>query len=307
MCVISIIEDNCYQKWTLGLAIPNFCQKSHIPYIQYHIDKLRQRTISGFDGKCVLMVDAAFLQPIGTIQFIRSKCPKAKIVVFGSDTIEYIACNKNEFNGIEEVYLFLETMDEAVKYYTDREIRSDHWIWSFSEAFIQDIKTEEINKELDVCCLLRVMTEYRRELVDGLSKRYKTLFSDGKYAGGIATNQKDEIVNLYNKTNIILGTTSPAATKNRTMKGFRDFIAPFCGSLLIYDNHPQVMKRYFANQEVDFYDYNSLDTLSRLIDNILSLNKNQYREKVNFQKECFKKHSLEKQLKVIFDKYDLWT
>lgn len=308
--IYSVVEDNCYQRWTLGLAIPNFCIQNNLRYHQYHINQLRNYQIETNNNKSIFIIDAAFLQQLGVIKHIRQRVPNSKIVVLGSDSIDFINQDKNEFDGIEEVDLFLDTMEETVKYYKQKQIKSDLWIWSYSEYLTEHIKVDiSPSKELDVCCLLRVITEYRRQLSQNLLSKHKCLFGNGEYGGGIAIADDKiyDIAELYNHSRIVLGTTSPACTKARTMKGFRDFLAPFYHSLLIYDNHPQILSRYFPNGEVDIYEYEDIHSLYNVIDNIRSMSRQQYCDRIRYQKECFEKKSIEKQLKILFDKYDLWV
>lgn len=307
MRVYHVIEDSCYQNFALGLAIPNFCFQNNIECRTYHLSEFLKNIEEDNSKDNVFIVEAAFVKRLGSAKKIKDKIPHGKLIVLGGDSIQYLPLY--EYSNAEVVDYHLDTMQDVVRHYQWCQINSDIWVISFSEEFVRDVQYDKNRKIIDATCLMEISNDYRKSLVNSfLDGKYNVFWGNNKFCGGkVATDDfKDHLILLYNISSCIIGTTSPSWTTMRTMKGFRDCIAPFFGSILIYDNHLQIVNNnYIPNEFLPIYDYDDFSSLHALIEEIK--NKKDYYDFVEYQKESFMKISLEKQIKSWFDRYELWN
>lgn len=305
-----VTEKKCYHKYSTAMAIDNFCKINNIKNKPYTLEDFKNHNIEKDESSNILFIaDAAFLKCANGTNFIKEKMPHAKIIVIGSDSIGYLHTGIDEFPGIENVYLYLDTMRWVVDHYTSKGILSDIYFWSYSEKYIEnaDIDIDYEKKKYDTVCLMSCNKNYRVLLSQFLLSRCPSYISNESYSGGTLNYNENtlrqDIINLYQSSWTVLGTTSPAWSDTRTMKGFRDFLAPFFGSLLIYDNHPQILEEYNINNCIPIYDYENFNTILELIEKIKTKD---YKELVENQKKEFKNFSIEEQLKKLFNKYDFF-
>jgi hypothetical protein len=109
---------------------------------------------------------------------------------------------------------------------------------------------------------------YRAEMTKYIKECGYT-FSQG---GGTGHNDGnlEKIYRKYISSWFTLGTTShnrPELTKEGTMKGFRDWIGPILNSLLIYDNHPNIIK-LFPVDYIPLYSYGKFDEILNIVDQL---------------------------------------
>lgn len=301
----NVVENALYQKYTHGFAFQNFCTQCKIQHCEYTLDDFKNRNLIQDKNKNVIfVVDAAFCKIYNfSLYELKRYIPNGKIIVFGSDTIYYLSnMNTHEISNVEMCDLYLDTMVDVVDYYNKIGINSDLWKWSFSELYLSQLikNNQEINKTIDCFSLMSDYPDYRKYLKYYLDNKNINFIISGNKTGW----DNKSICQAYGESYCILGSTSPSWTGNiRTMKGYRDYIAPFLNSILIYDNHPQIEKLYFNNDIVPKYDYNNLESIIELINKIKQMSKLDYNNLLQIQKEHFKYDSLEKQYYDLFIKH----
>lgn len=291
--------------YTTGMAIPSFAKQIEAECIQYSLSDFKRINVSQQDkDEAVWIVEAVYLRLSGlTPRSLKKLTPNAKIVTLGGDCIEYLdkctstpGCdqyNGFEFFGQREVDLHLDLLDEVVENYTNQGIKSDYWMWTISKNFIKQVvrNKPDIEKQRDVifCVAPQWNKGYRQKLLDHLNSENITWTLGGN--GHTDTNINGCLARYW-ACRISLGTTSPSWTRFRTMKGFRDWLAPFTNTILIYDNHPDVIKKY----PVPIYDYHDFEDCSNLIKKIVSLSDQEKIEILEKQKDWAWTHSIENQL-----------
>ena len=85
----------------------------------------------------------------------------------------------------------------------------------------------------------------------------------------------------------------------RSMKGFRDWIAPFCGTLLVYDNFPDILD---VGSFIPIYKYEDWNDAARIIKE-LKRSSYVYDLILKKQKQWALENTLEKQFIKIFEKH----
>lgn len=227
--------------------------------------------------------------------------PKSKMIALGSDSINFLP--KGEFDYIEDVNLFLDLLDEVVENYSkEKNIISDSWMWTLSDELADIIKIEMevdnlniLEKEFDYIFLADIKQEYRKNLIKYLQENNKKIY----YGGNHMNQDFSGLFKSYKKSKFTLGSTSPSWTSGRTMKGFRDWIGPLLGSLLIYDDHPDILRKYY---EAPTYKYEKFESILTLTD-ILERNKILYQKILLDQQKWALENTIDKQLEIILKKY----
>ena len=246
-----------------------------------------------------------------TVRNIRDRFPNAFVISLGSDSIPYLygfpsqgmmTFKDYEFNSPEDVDLHLDTLSEVIEKYSARGIKCGQWMWTASQAHLDELKQlykpiPLAKKEIGFYSLIAVKTPYRQKLREILSSQ------DVKSIIGPGHHNMDQIYRDYISSALIVGTTSGSWTPQRTMKGFRDWIAPTLGSVLVYDDHHDIRKT-FGNR-VWTYDYNKPEQLYDLLESIIGKNESQeynqarYDYILNLQREWIEANTIENQFQSI--------
>ena len=299
--IYHIVEPSCYQRLTNGLAIPEFARRNNIEHKTYSIeDFLSYKCDIDSSNNSIFFTESAFLRNNVTLKDVRKLVPNGKIVNIGSDTI--YSKDFEEISDIHEVDLWLDTMSCCVRHYNDIGIKAEKFRWTISESFVSEIEKFEYKnrKDVDFICLARQNSPYRKQLAG------KLLVNGyfGYWGTGTITSDLPDLGHIYNSCYVCIGTSSPAGNINiRSMKGFRDWIAPFFGTVLIYDKHIDMME---YDGYIDWYEYNSFESLSNLIIHYREMyhkENEKYQETLEEQKFIALEYSIEKQFQRIFDKY----
>ena len=302
MTIYHIVENQCYQRLTNGLAIPNFAEQIGVDCKTYHLDEFVSGRID-YDSSpdAVFITESAFFRNSGsfTPEDLRKKVPNGKIINLGSDSILFNTKKQDEFGDItlENFDIWLDTMPYCASYYKNKGFKTDLWDWTISEKYIEQINSTKLKwnvaKKYDYICLGNLNSPYRKILKESLDKEFNGCFGVGTISSDLVPLHK-----AYNECYVSLGTSSPAGSDPlRTMKGFRDWIAPFFGTVLIYDDFTPMMKH---KKVLPTYKYNSYDSLAETINSIKSLNRMKYLDLVQEQQEHIVSHTLEKQYHRIF-------
>jgi hypothetical protein len=310
--IYHIVENSCYQRLTNGLAIPNMAKQLGIECKTYSIYEFQNAIVDRDSSQdAVFIAESAFFRDsLLDARQLRRLIPNGKLINMASDSIYFTRKNDDEFYFLPEYFdLWLDTMEECKEYYQSKGLFADIWRWTISDKYIDLIDDylfnlqegfmyEPSKKEKDYVCLARLNSIYRQQLKHYLDEnRLKGTFG----TGALSSDLKD-LYELYNTAWVAIGTTSPAGQDDiRTMKGFRDWIAPFFGTVLVYDDHPEMN---WASSVLPRYDYNDFPDLKAFIIDVKhypDLSK-QYIKK---QKAFILNHTIEKQLINLFRKHSI--
>lgn len=256
----------------------------------------------------LFICEAVYLSPAFkniTIPQIKELYPNAKVVVLGSDTIYYTTTGTNhgyQINYPQDCDLFLETMYEPQAIYYRNQVRVDHWDWSISQWTIDYLEKFEPkswnNREYDFISVLSPHTiaredSYRNRMVKSIEDAGLTFTQGG--GNGMSDEDIDRLLQSYCNARVCLGTSSHDNPNFFGRKGFRDAIAPFLDSVLIYDDFEDVVKDYLVGGIMPMYGYGNFEELPWILE---YLNNNPTHRKfyIEKQKEFFRKNTIDIQL-----------
>ncbi len=264
---------------------------------EVHCNAMSRSILSNATGEIFLIIEAAYLQRCPHVNAIRQNLAISKIVVLGGDTVYSLP--KCEFNGCESVDLFLDLVAAASNAVSVLfRIPTAVWAWTPSRALLIAVKlyAEKIESaappRFKVVMLHSVHGDYRRTLVEHIEK---SGFVVEVGRGGGDTRSLSEIFLLYASSFAAIGTTSSSNSQScRSMKGFRDWIAPHLGALLIYDNYPDVLARFPCLT----YNYSDLSSLSDIIHSEYAQRTSSYfrQRMLESQKRWVERNTLDAQL-----------
>jgi len=307
MYIVDVIDPAEYSTVTVHFSLQDLCKKmdwEYVPVELWTAHKNNPPQPQRQHDKGIIVFAAARLK-IDRVKTsdLKAAYPTAKLVCLGSDTIWYLKgrsttgmvdrIKNTEFMTPYDCDLFLDLIDEVVDAYNSKGINSDTWMWSVSERLLNDFLSRprgEPTKDFIGLWHLNNMT--RHNIWHTIDRAGKTSIRSGQVNYNL-----DELFSAYASCRFTIGTTSPSwTTPYRTMKGFRDWIGPPCGSVLIYDNHPDILRKYTC---CPTYDYNRPDeiiTLAKTIDREAVL-----REQVQWAKD----YCIDKQFLRLFRKHKL--
>jgi len=252
---------------------------------------------------CLFIAESATLQRTH-LSRIKQCLPNSYVVILGSDTIHHgldPAKNPEVPGALEHVNLWLDLVSDVVESYRRSGLNAVLWHWTTSEYFVKELDSLTAQgynvlkgkKSVDLIGLFREDQSYRKWLWEGLRMNGASYIKGGD---GVSYEAR-KLHAAYSSALITLGTTSPSWTNCRTIKGFRDWIGPLCGSMLVYDNHPQIMREY-GNLIPFFYDYHKpVDTLTDIVNCVKnSMSAELYSRIVSNQADWVRENTIAKQL-----------
>lgn len=203
------------------------------------------------------------------------------------------------FNGIRnvawDVDLYIDPLTCMV-HDASKRWKSERIIWNVSSDIAEQMQNafEEKEKDADAICMCAPAEEgtIRDSIFKHLdSKSFKTL----RY---LNEHNLEAVVDLYSRSRVCLGTSSRAVDHlPRGSKGMRDWIAPLCGTPLIYDDYKEIVDMKI----VPTYEYRDWDEIIILTDS-LTRDEGLYSDIVKEQKKFSLENTLDKQLINIFNK-----
>jgi len=277
----------------------------------YTIDQqIREEIDHDSSPDAIFMFEPALLKhPHKTTKDIRRWFPNCKIVALSSEALTYkhgyqwwypenLTKEFEIYDGYE-VDLWLDINDEIVEDYRAKGLKVDTWEMTTSH-FLIDLYENRVRlpKTQDIISLMGHRNPYRNALIEFLSARYKCQF--GVHPDHADFNL-DHMYEQFSGSRIVLGTSSPCWWSQRSMKGFRDWIGPICGTVLIYDNYPDVLKKY---PTCPIYDYDKFETIVDRINELVN-NPEHYYAVLATQLSWIKENTIAIQLFNALTKYNI--
>jgi len=270
----SLIDPYPYSSLTVHEDYKVLAKRLGYEHKFYTIGQLQEEQVDHDSSPDTLFIfECALLKlPHKTTKDIKRWFPNCKIIALGSDSLTYKSGydwrypqnpSPYEIYDIHDVDLWLDINDEMVEDYAKLGLKTDWWENTTSHYMIEQYENRpRIDKTQDIISLIGHRNPYRNALVTFLESRYKCQF--GMHPSAADFNL-DHMYRDFSKSRIVLGTTSPCWWSNRSMKGFRDWLGPLCGTVLIYDDHPDVIRKY---NTCPIYKYDDFETISELFTEI---------------------------------------
>lgn len=262
--IYTIIDPYPYSQLTVHEDYKYLAKQLGYDHKFYTMDQIAKEQVDRDSNEGVLFIfECALLAQTGkTTKDIRRWYPNCKIVALSTDAIVHKP-GFEIFNPFE-IDLWLDTHSEIVEYYIRRGLVADIWEMTTSHYLIEQYEHRpRLSKTQDFICLIGHMNPYRNSLKRVLDTKYQCQWG---VHPSVADYNIDHVYESFSKSRIVLGSTSPSWSGIRTMKGYRDFLGPLCGTVLIYDNHPDVIKQFPICPLYDYDNFNSIiDLFERLI------------------------------------------
>ncbi len=264
------VELDSWHESRISTALRAVANRDSYKYIPVKREDLN--TIA-YSGDCVILAPAAAIK-MGKcrIDDLRKRCPLSKIIVFAGDSHYYLAGYENgapwELYDIQQGYeylypgevdLHLDLMQSVVDEYTRRGIRAASWDWSVCQHDIDDsLQYRGVTKDHNFIFLGNLCSQYRRIFTEVVKSNKYSIITSGMFP-------VEQTPRSYARADVCIGSTSPVfgndevhAKHVRSMKGARDWIAPFHNTVLIYDNFDEVVNRWHSTV---LYNYFSPSTI----------------------------------------------
>ena len=278
MKVTTIIDYTTPCLWTcLGKGVEGITKYLNIPVQTYERLALLYYDKPAVDEEDIILIIEAgivgvenqtYTHDITTLSILKEIFPNSKVVILSSDAIFYIDVRKEPQVDFKYVDLFLDVDPRCVEHYQKEGIKADLWMWTLSDwlfgcarGYYLTHKLDQYEKKYDFIGVYNqdsLTYGYRKNLLDYIKQNNLTFTSggcNGTYDGNLLN-----LFNHYGMSKITLGTTSHALHPDfHSFKGFRDWIGPVLGSMLIYDDFAQ-------NYYKDIIPYYNYKTFDRLID-----------------------------------------
>jgi hypothetical protein len=203
--------------------------------------------------------------------------------------------------------LHLEIMPQSLERFRDHKIEAELWMWTGSERLCEMAynfyKTHKHHNLYDFIGVygpssINNPNCWRHHAVLHIESKGMKFTNGG--GDGHGDKDFDRLFQHYMDSKFTLGTTShnrPELTRLGCMKGFRDWLGPLLGNVLIYDNHPNT-EIFNKDKIVPTYDYDNLDSMTDLA-NTLKEDKPKYTNYMLKQIDWAWENTIETQLLTI--------
>lgn len=285
---------------TYYCALHNIAEKYHLPYVEYGMRTLDNIMNFTFQlPECEDPVIFVTYHPNFGIEFkehILKKCPRAKIILTGSDTVYY----EVEDSLRMKPDVFIDTMEDQVEL-AKKVVPSEFLVWTLSEDIIQEIaEVPDAVRDLAGICLCQNSPDrntFFYRVMDKLDN------GENPIAWGLNQNDPQKIYKYFKRSKICIGYSGPSPgfgdDKKPSRKGMRDWLGVAAGCLFLQDDfHPLPVDIFPCYKYKDPIDCANM--MRFFIDrNIFS---NQI---IEYQQQWLKDNSMEKQLEKILLKNNL--
>jgi len=259
--LVTITDPYNYSRYTVARSYEALAGRLGWEHQPLEVGDVQARRIEPDSRPGVFVFETALIK-IGrmSVAEMRGYFPSCRAVALGGDTIWYMKggdhhgrrdllwdpANGMEFLSPYDCDLFLDLLDEVVEAYAAKGIRTDSWMWTTSGWMLDEMAARLAAgappKDRGFVALFKLDCEggpLRRDMLGTLEMAGLTGVKSGQVGWGL-----DELFHAYARSELTVGTTSPSWTRVRTMKGFRDWMGPEVGSLLLYDDHPDVVRKF---------------------------------------------------------------
>lgn len=281
---------------TINLALQNICKQHQYTYKPLRYSNGYQNLLRdvSIDEQCKL----AFFEHNpnfnnADFKIVKEKLPNAKIIMFGSDTIYY--------GGPQAICWPIDLLIDTIKRMVNECERcpAEHYYWNISESIIEQIskcKLSDIkNKRLISLC-----RDASGERVSFFNRLHDCGYP---VSWNLKLYNHADIYYAYSQHEFVLGHTTPVfSSRDRTMKGWRDWLAPFCYTVLIYDDYPDILD--IGQDIVPTYTYLDQNSVVNLVKKIYD-NPTLYNTYLLKQRDWALNNTLEKQLTRILIKHKM--
>lgn len=235
-----------------------------------------------------------------TTKDIRRWFPNCKIVVLSSEAMTYKhgyqwwypqnLTHEFEIYDGHETDLWLDINSEIVADYAAKGLTTDIWEMTTSQYLIDQFSSRaRLPKTQDMICLIGHSNSYRDALKGFINQRYTCRWGMHPSQANFELNH---LYQIFSESRLVLGTSSPCWFTNRSMKGFRDWLGPICGTVLIYDNYPDVLTQYPV---VPTYNYDDFETIADLANTLID-DPELYKRTLDEQMAWIRQNTIAKQL-----------
>ncbi len=290
-------KSTLYTK-TFNLALKNIAKKYGLDFVAHSCWKYEELyNIPHSDKETLFLTQLDTRQTPEDYLHIKEVLPNSKVILWGSDT-HYIESGPYAIQW--PIDLFLDPMKEVV-YFAKKLFPSYHYWWTISQDIIDEISLQKFSniKEHDLICVCKLVPnlKIRNQFFNGLSA------IDLSFLVNLNIFDMTTLYHKYNSSWFTLGITHSAMAgrveAKRSMKGFRDWIGPFCGSVLIYDDFPDLLEEFKEKDILPFYEYNKPSQVKELVTTLKGDHK-LYLDYLDKQKKWAYTHTLENQFESIF-------
>ncbi len=287
-----------WTELTFGYALKNIAGILNCEYIPVDHKEDRNFTpIPSSNDKVVVFFYMDGARHPHLYHSFKDRCPNATLVQIGGDIIYCV----DQFHKNYGIDIHIDPNDSVIEELREKKCRAEKVHLTLSKTFGEYCReTANPRRTHDFICLAAHNTPYRALLFNKIGRTFNLLTQ-------LPDLTVEEVVRHYEKVKCTIGTTSPChddgsgPPKLRSLKGFRDWIAPLCGNVLIYDDHPQLLKDW--ESIVPFYGYGDFESLCNLYRH-LCFDEIVYNRYVNKQLKWIENNYLETQLLNVLK--DVW-
>ena len=232
-----------------------------------------------------LIVQIDSNESAGILDELKKNIPNSYVIRICMDSPYCIELNEEYMRNVDHhLNLMSEYVDKTKNF-----VKSDIFFCTLSESLYKFYQGDMHNKQYHAISLCSVKTKERAAFFGHLTDRNYTVFA------GLDLHNIKKIKEIYQKTWFSLGHTMSChdGIYKRSMKGYRDWIAPCTNTLIIYDDHVDI-KKYF-DDIIPTYTYGNIDSILDLSFKLIS-NPKKYIRFLEKQQEWLKNNTIEKQL-----------
>lgn len=274
MVLYTLIDPTLASQLSVHKDYIELAKRLGYEHIFYTIEQFHDGRVEPDSRSGLFIFEGALLkESYRTTKDIKTWFPNCKIVALTGESLTYKhgyahytnnPTREFEFYDGYDIDLWLDGNDEIVEDYRKKGLTVDYWMWTVSQFMIDlFLNRPRIEKYQDIVCLIGHKREYRQALMGFMNGRYRCQWGSG---AGDGNYDFDHLFNSFSGSRFVLGTSSPCWWTNRSVKGFRDWLGPICGTVLIYDDYPDVVKKY----PCPIYPYEDFQAISELMEGIWS-------------------------------------
>lgn len=295
MRIITVLPNDFLWNYTFKDAIANLAIELNFEH--YHINMLDNNIVGWIDLTPESKEETIYIYAHNPhlekwhFDRLKSRIPNSKTVMIGGDCIYFGIDNWPVDMGIEFNRCVVDRMNKMYK--------GEYIHWTPSRNVFHRIREvlngKTFEKKYDIMCLANMRCSAER--VDFIMGFY---LNGKKVLSNLKEYNLDKVIEYYSECKFTLGVTHAVwgAYEKRSAKGFRDYIAGECGTLLIADDYQDMMQ---FSDIVPIYPFNDYLKAIELM-NYYEKNQQKYQNLIEKQKTFFYSINMENQLRPIISK-----